>query len=253
MIGSLVGQISQTWQQGKARVDNMTKARVSLDLLERDLRSALLARGLPGFKDAAGAPAMTFFSAQPGPVGLEAGAPQGSTRPLSLVGYRVQDNPAAPYDRGLQRATRGYSYEERAPFQPSGAEFPATVIAPDDRYYQVIGPGVLRMDYRFLSSSGTVTRKFVWDAAVLENCSSTVTIYLLVADESTLRKMDAVPGGYALFLSRFDAAVAGVSDSGFPHGVWRAALDSDAAFPEFPAALRHNIHVYERTLSIPLH
>ncbi|HSI85380.1 MAG: PilW family protein [Candidatus Methylacidiphilales bacterium] len=256
LLSYLIGDISKMWQRGKARVDNYTKARVSLDLIERDLKAAIIARGLPGFQNSSGTPALSFYCAQQGPVGGSSGpsgTPQTSVRPLSLVSYRIVDNPASTFNRGLQRGAQGVSYSQNAPFQQAGAPFPAPVLPLMDGYYQVIGPGVMRMDFRFLSRDGSkLSRQFTWNASSPALNSCTVTICLLVIDEGSLRQLDAQSGGYIQFLGQFDAAVAGVNDGEYPFRKWQAAVESATTFAGIPATLRQNVYVYERTITLSL-
>lgn len=249
VLTSVIGKVSETWRWARVRADNYTKARISLDLLRRDLQASLLAVGLPGLQNAGGSPALEFYCTRQGPAtnGMQ------SKRPLSLASYRVVDS-GDFYARGLQRGLVGLEFSDRAPFAAAGSAFPAPAPAMGSDFYQVIGPGILRMDFRFLSRDGkTISRHFTWNKATPEANSAAVAICLLVIDEETMRFLES-QSAYTALLQSFDAATAGVPASEIPYARWLEAIGSDATFAGLAAAprIKQSLQIYERTIPLPV-
>ncbi len=242
LLASLITQIGSLWRSGRARVDNFTKARVCFDVLEEDLESAQIGRGLPGFENASGTTTLTFYCSQPGP---------GSSRPLSLVGYRVVDT-GEDYNLGLQRGSLGFGLNPAmTPFLTPGTPFPAPVsVSVPNADYEVVGPGIVRMDFRFMSQDGkTISRTMSWNPALPTSSSATVTVCLLVIDADTLTLLNQT-STYAQFLQQFDAATSSVTDNEVPYGQWLAAVNTNSTFTGLPGKLRSALQVYERTISL---
>lgn len=242
LLASIIGKVSETWRSSRMRADNYTKGRISLELIQRDLQSAQIGTGLPGFQNAAGEPELAFYSLQPGPIG---GGLQ-SKRPLSKVGYKVVDT-GGEDTRGLQRGVSGLSFDEVPPFNHV---FPSAIPVIADEYYQMIGPGVLRMNLRFLSgNSQAISRSFVWRPDVAASSSACITVCLLVLDDETLRVVD-----YPGVLQKFDAAVSGISENELPASRWSQVCSSESTFAGLPGErkLRQALRVYERTIRLPI-
>lgn len=248
LFGSLVGQVTTTWQSGKESADNYAKARLTLDLLERDLRSALLAKGLPGMLDSTGEPALTFYSSQPGPT--SGGAL--SDRPLSLISYRTEDHPASPLECGLQRGSVGISTSDPTPFSGLTAPFPAATPVLPDSSYQLICPGVLRMDYRFISADGTTVSKSFATGPGEAARSRHFSVCLLICDEATLRRMDEAGSGFALLVQQFDSN-SDTPDAQLPAGNWRTAAAQESTFSGLAGDVSKALRIYERTFRLPVY
>lgn len=251
LMAAIIGQVSKTWSKERNRVDNYTKARVSLDLLERDFQAAAIDRGLPGLLNAAADPALDFYVTETGPVGA-ASNPQSSQRPISQVTYRVVDSPSSDFARGLQRGLEGVAFTTTAPFGGAGSAFPAPMPALAEDRYQVIGPGVLRMDFRYTSQDGSkISRSFVPHTAGSTTGSLYLTVCLLVCDENSLHLLDTIAGGYAKLLSQFDANVSSVAINEMPYVSWRTAVLNDSTYTGLPSTIRQSLQVYERTIRLP--
>lgn len=246
LFGSLVGQVTRTWQSGKEAVDNYAKARMTLDILEHDLRSALLAKGLPGMLDSAAEPALTFYTSRVGPTS----AGTMSDRPLSQVSYRIEDHPASPLDRGLRRGILGFSSDAPSPFPGLNAPFPAAMPILTDDSYQVISPGVLRMDYRFVSADGSTVSKSFANGPTEAASSRQLRVCLLICDESTLTRLDQVSGAYIRLLQQFDAN-SDTPDGELPAGNWRTAVASQSTYAGLPGDVVKALRIYERTFRLP--
>lgn len=244
LLNSLVGHVAQTWRSGKVASDNQSKARIALDIIARDLAHSLVNEGLPGFLDSSGRPSLTFHSAQCGPV--NGGF---STRPLSLISYRLMDTGEFS-QRGLQRAQLGFDF---ATPPTSAAAFPAQVPATAlaAAQYQVIGPGILRMAYCFQSADGSFTETLVCNPATPAACSKSVSVCLLVIDEETLRLLER-NSQYAEFLQRFDQAVASNGQAGKKLPLWTETLRDPSLFAGLPRVVAKSLAIYERTVPLPV-
>ncbi len=153
LVAQLMSGATKTTQLGSQRLDADSQARQVFDRMADDFANMVVRPDVDFvFRKNGGNDEAYFFSAAP------ATAPaSGTQQPLSLVGYRVNDNK-------LERFGRGLSWDQAPPNGPVFLTFPAGSTSADnsstidganyfqnaDANYHVLGDGVFRLEFSFL-------------------------------------------------------------------------------------------------------
>jgi prepilin-type N-terminal cleavage/methylation domain-containing protein len=139
--------VISTWLAGLNTVDNFTKARSMLNLLDRDIQLMVLRRDLGAFVDQSGNPACAFYANVQGYPGTD-------TRAVSLLYYA---NVVSGSSATLQRQNYGMNFQTASGVTPSLgttntiaqlANIPANGI-------ENLSTGVVAFRWQFIDGTGT--------------------------------------------------------------------------------------------------
>ena len=235
-----------TWTSGRSQADNFSQARVALDIIARDLETAVLRKDTPAFFNSSG-PMLTFYTRQ---VGLISSNASGN-RPISRVAYNVTTDSSG--NSVLRRSANGFNFGDDMGYSP--ATWAVLLASPS--YDADIGPGVLVLKYQFIGSDGLdVMPANVnpgWTASGATPGVGTlkaVTLSMAVIDAESLKVLNA-SGKLAALQANFTADDPGQLRSFAT--AWQAQLDSAAkplATGTIPARAIDGIKVFERTVMI---
>lgn len=253
-LASIVDMAAKSFRDGRARSDNFSKARASLDVMVRDLESAVFREGVGVFHNQTGVPAFAFYTKRAGITNYAANP--ASSRDLSLVSYVVDDRvPSnAGFTRevarvGLRRDSLGFTFKEPPElpeFQTEVSEdfqsVPILDLSREGEMNQVIiGPGILSAKIQFIRKDGDMVgiERFFYDFKHPdnpENCVAAV-ISIIVLDEQTLKALRE--GGLANLKNKIITASDETSPSGESYDeaaiqAWRQAMEEAKFLPSFP-------------------
>ena len=104
-LATMMSFVMKTWVSGINSADNFTKARVVLNLLDRDIQMMIMRRDLAAFVNSSGNSAWSFYTNVEGIPGTGLTTPD--TRTISLVQYLLTTPGTAPT---FQRITYGANF-----------------------------------------------------------------------------------------------------------------------------------------------
>jgi len=254
-LSTIIAYVSRAWQQGISSLDNYTKARVMLNLLDRDIQLMILRRDTAAFTDAAGSPACAFYTNVQGSPGAATTRVDGRT--VSLVQYQLVTTPTTSV---LQRLNYGMNYAS-AGVSPAVANAPAptkltqltslTSLQSEDLSAGVIlfqwqfvdGTGTLRtppaytFSYSFaLPAPATNPRSVIVSMLVLSNPA-----YILASQNST-----TLPALRALF------PAANLPSNTTYAAYWNSILNTAGFGSTLPAPVRNGLQVFQRQIPLPV-
>jgi prepilin-type N-terminal cleavage/methylation domain-containing protein len=155
-LSSMMLFVAKTWLSGINSTDNFTKARVVLNLLDRDIQMMVLRQDLAAFVDSStpGNSACSFYTnvqGNPG-TGLTGGSPD--SRTVSLVQYLLNNPTSQPT---LQRLNYGMNFLNAFGARPTIGN-PLNLPAPSNANLQTdtIFTGVIRFQWQFIDGSGAI-------------------------------------------------------------------------------------------------
>ncbi len=233
-LASIIGNVSERWKSTVARVDNISKARVSLDVIGSDLAKSLISPNLPAFPVSGGKSQMRFITR----------TPSAGDRALSLVQYRVLTEAEAttPEEIGLWRDSVPVDYTQPLPW------FSGTLALPTTMQENQLGPGIMLFRFQFVQNDGTLRDdfQFDFDAPTAPTSCRSAVVTLLVVNETALAQLEAT-GKVSSFIQHFTdpAAPTRFRDH------WMTLRDDPTFNATMPEAVRSGIEIYER--SYPLH
>lgn len=228
LLAQAVGAVTQTWQHGVARIDNFSKARVILGLLDRDFQSAVLRPDLAAFVDESGNTACAFYTRINGATG---------DRRLSLVRYSLASTSTNSI---FQRADYGLDFTNAI------LTLANTNSLPDlsKTTLQDVAEGVLRFEWQFVAADGTFQTAYQYDhtAPAAPANTRSVIVSLIALDERAVR-LAAQTGKLADLLQKFD----GLPAAGQTYAsLWNAATRSPGFASGLPGPLTAGVRIFER-------
>lgn len=233
LLAGAVGAVTRTWQSGTARIDNFSKARVILGLLDRDLQSAVLRPDLAAFVDESGSNACAFYTRISGSQG---------NRRLSLVRYQLTNSAS---NATLQRSDYGMDYTNGALTLANTNSLPDLSNA----VRQDITDGILRFEWQFVAADGSFQPAYFYDHANPGSPANTrsVVVSLIALDDRSVR-LAGQTGTLTNLLAKFE----GLPPAGQTHGrFWDATLRSPAFAQGLPGPVSGGVRVFERHYALP--
>lgn len=231
-LATAVGAVTRTWQSGTARIDNFSKARVILGLLDRDLQSAVLRSDLAAFVDENGSNACAFYTQISGGTG---------NRRLSLVRYGLTNTATNSL---LQRSDYGLDYTTATLSLANTNNLPDLTRT----VTQDISDGILRFEWQFVAADGTFQTNYRYDSAIPNSSSNTraVVISFIALDDRAL-KIAYQTGTLTNLLGKF----AGQPAAGQTYGAyWNTGLRAANFAANLPGPLSGGVRVFERHYSL---
>ncbi len=229
LLFNAVTAVTNTWRRGMARIDNFSKARAVLGLLDRDVQSMVLRKDLAAFVDEAGKPACAFYSLMNGSEG---------DRRLSFIKYSVPTNGTQ-----LLRADYGMDYGNRTLSLNNTNSLPdAALASPQD-----LVDGILRFEWQFLGPDGDFQSAFERSGTNASANSKTLVVSLLVLDDNTLGTLQRTGTRDTLLTE-----LAGTPASGQTYAqYWNERIRSAGFGSSLPAPVRAGIRTFHRHIQIP--
>jgi len=259
-LATIISFVSKTWLAGINIVDNFTKARVMLNLLDRDIQQMVLRRDVAAFSDASGNPACAFYTRVQGNQGTSTTDP----RNLSLVEYSLNPASSPSTSSVLQRTELGlfFSSGTMALGYPNPPPLPTTTFTGTNQANQTetVGNGVIAFQWQFVDGTGTIQSNsgssnaysYTFSNPAAPANSRAVIVSLLVMSNNAYT--------FALDTNNLGNVAGCFASTTAPTGEtyaqsWNAILNSPpAAYANLPAPLRSpgSILVFQRYIPLPV-
>lgn len=248
IFAQIFTMVSGTWSSGQAQAKNFNQARIALDVISRDIQSAVIRRDLPAFfQDGVGA--LTFFTKEKS---LKLDGAMG-TRPLASVLYEVE---TIDGESILSRKSRGFDYGDPISYSPTEWSIPTGQVG----LRSGVGPGVLVMRYQFIGADGKnhlpAQVNGAWtESAALPGVETlrAVIVSIAVIDDEGVKLLQSTVGGLESLRQNFSTADPGPLRS--YSAVWQAQMDDGTqplATGGVPRKVLQNIRTFERTTLLPV-
>ncbi|MEM6822906.1 MAG: prepilin-type N-terminal cleavage/methylation domain-containing protein [Verrucomicrobiota bacterium] len=233
MVSTSIQAIWVASASSSKRLDNYGRARYSINLIHRDIKSVVERGPHLGFEILSNnGDDLYIYTTQSGNVPSGGGIAQ-SDRNLSYVAYEVNSSASDLNERGLRRFERGFDYQGSLRLFSSTPPTLNPDLYPSGDGF-LVGPGVLVVKFQGLDSAG--------DPAVLSQDSQTLIVSILVLDELDLRQSS----GNANFDSIISGMQGGVLAAGASYGeTWQQQLDDPVFLDQLTPQLRKGLRVFQ--------
>ena len=227
MLGTMILTMGHTWENARDRVNNFTKARAMLDMMDNDLQAGLFRPDLPAFPSGN----MEFYTLRPG---ISTAQP---VRNISAVGYQI--NTASNV---LQRSDQSYQWTSAIAFG-AGATFPTTGTARDT------APGVVGFQVVFEQADGTLSTN-TYNSTSTANPTRAIGITLAVVDDQTMLALSAANQVTTLSAALKNAVPS--PPTGSVKAVWESYLNGTSMnWKSYPSGLGVGLKIFERYVILP--
>ena len=260
-LAAIMSFVSKTWLAGINIVDNFSKARVMLNLLDRDIQQMVMRRDVAAFVDASGNPACAFYTRVQGNQGSATTDP----RNLSLVQYALNPLSSPSSTSVLQRTELGLFFTGGTMSMgyplPSPATLPTTTFTGTSQANQTenVGNGVIAFQWQFVDGTGAIQSNsgstnaysytFTYPAAPANSRAVIVSLLVMSNNAYTF-------AGNTGNLVTLSGLFPTTNPSGQTYAqVWNAILNgSSPAYSALPAPLRASgsILVFQRYIPLPI-
>jgi type II secretory pathway pseudopilin PulG len=255
ILAQIMGLVSGSWAMGKQRMDNLTKARVFLDLIARDMQDGIFRPDLAAFLDQTGATASmsstsyAFYTKRTG----------GGTRPIALLNYKLN---ATSTTYSLMRGALPVAWSGPP---PSFAGLTAgTVGLPElsnftAGNYSEVASGVVAFRLYFINADTTVsppTNAYSWNylpwnysATGTGKASVAVCVTVAVLDDRTqaLLETQSKMGPLSTALNGSMPATL----TGSLKDIWDSQINTAGFLSPYPEQVRTGLKVFERVIPLP--
>jgi prepilin-type N-terminal cleavage/methylation domain-containing protein len=249
-LGAIFSMTDATYLNGVRKINNFTKARALLNILQVDFQSAIFRPDLPAFPSTGGdaPPTIEFYSAR-------AGVPSSETatvRNVSLVKYAMatgtlNGHPTSTlerYDMPVEWTDPGSVIGFGNTFQfPTGA-----ALTPRDTAPGVVAFGVLFIQADGSFSSTTFTPAISSSGATNPSPTHGIGITLAVIDD---RAMQVLTSDQISTLSTALASAIPANPTQSVKASWEQYLKTGLPWNTYPKVLGNGIEIYECYVSIP--
>jgi prepilin-type N-terminal cleavage/methylation domain-containing protein len=265
-LAQMMNFVSNIWLNGIGAVDNFTKARVILNLLDRDIQMMVLRPDMAAFVDGAtpAQPACAFYTNVQG----NSSANPSNTRAVSLVQYSLLQSPSgSPTSSVLQRSNEGMDFLGASGTTPAlitslattnlvqlgSSGSPNTTLQPE-----ILSTGVIFFQWQFVDGTGAIQNPtssslaFVYDYTNRSASSNyrSVVVSIVVLSNSAY-KLAIQTGALTTLTGNSIFSTAPPMNKTYSD-VWNSELSSpNTAFLSLPAPIRTGILVFKRQIPLP--
>lgn len=246
ILAQVFGTMNNAWLYGQGKVNNFTKGRAMLNLLENDLYAAVFRPDLAAFPGGA----FKFYTERPG-VPVESG----STRNISLVQYALTTSTTNGLPTStLERSDMPISWSDAATYLAFGntGGFASTAsgatngtLTPRDT-----APGVVAFQVVFVQADGsfsttTFTPAHSASGTVNSNPTRGIGVTLAVIDDQAMKLLSTTQ------VSGLQASFAGaVTGTRSVKADWEYYLNNTITWNNYPKKLGNGIEIFECYVSI---
>jgi hypothetical protein len=254
-LTTTIAYVGRVWQDGISSQDNYTKARVMLNLLDRDIQLMVIRRDTTAFVDGSGNPACAFYTNVVGSPGAAATRVDG--RSVSLVQYQLATTTSSSV---LQRLNYGMNFAT-AGVSPAVSNSPAPtkltqLSSLSAIQSEALSAGVILFQWQFLDGTGTLqtppTYTFSYSFALpapATNPRSVIVSMLVLSNPAYVvatQNSTTIPALELLF-----------PNSGLPSNTtyaayWDGILNAPGFGATLPAPVRSGLQVFQRQIPLPI-
>lgn len=254
-LTTTISYVGRAWQEGVSYLDNYTKARVMLNLLDRDIQLMVIRRDTAAFVDANGAAACAFYTNVLGSPGAATTRVDGRT--VSLVQYQLATTNNSSV---LQRLNYGMNFAAGG-VSPAVANSPAPgkltqLTSLGSIQSEDLSVGVILFQWQFLDGTGTLqtppTYTFSYSfarPAPATNPRSVVVSMLVLSNPAYViatQNSTIIPALQALF------PAASLPSNTTYAAYWNSILNAPGFGANLPPQVRGGLQVFQRQIPLPV-
>jgi len=270
-LAAAMGGVTSIWRAGLVSVDNFNKARVVMNLLDRDVQMMVLRRDLAAFVDNNGNQACAFYANVPAYQGTASSDP----RTVSLVQYALTNSASSSV---LQRLSYGLSFANSATSgigQANGysynklpvAGWVSTTGSPASTALSQLTPGgntslqteglysgIIQFQMQFVNGYGTNCPAFSYNFTQPSLASNSRAVVVSMVVLSNPAYTLASKTGNVLTIAGYFSTNALTTPTTYSQ-VWNNYLTTNAAGSGFyaqPETVRRGVQVFERHIPLPI-
>lgn len=273
-LATMMGFVIKTWVAGINSVDNFTKARVVMNLLDRDIQMMVLRRDLAAFVDSSATPnpACAFYTNVQGYTGASTTM---DTRTISLVRYQLTQNASSSV---LQRLNYGSNFINSGitPTIGTTTNLPKLDSSSNiNLQTEALSAGVVAFQWQFVDGTGAVLNPpytltstppstsspptgqtpFWFDFVNLTGTyNPRIVVVSMVVLSTSAYRIAVQTGNVQNVVDCFSAANAPLTSTNPTYSqAWNTALTSPS-FLALPATIRDrgSVQVFERHIPLPI-
>jgi prepilin-type N-terminal cleavage/methylation domain-containing protein len=265
-MATMMGFVSTIWLNGIGSMDNFTKARVVLNLVDRDIQMMVLRRDIAAFVDPSGASLDSYGNSICAFYTNVQGNPGTDTRSISLVQYLLNNPGSQPT---LQRLNYGMNFLAASGVTPAIGQT-SKLAAPANSTLQTetVFTGIVRFQIQFVDGTGTILTPPYTPTGTTKAAGPFSFNFLAPADPSNPRSVVvsmlvlsnpayklATQGGGTIMtklLSTFPNTLTGSNQTFSQY--WNSILNPSIGTidPTLPPVVRGGIQVFERRVPLPI-
>ena len=276
VLATATATVSRIWLNGIGAVDNFTKARLALSLLDRDIQLMVLRRDLAAFTDSTGTQSQCAFYT------MIEGYPAVDTRCVSLVQYSMSQlpTPASATSSVLQRLNYGMNYATSSSAMTPEVGYStnlvqlASPVVTAHAVTESVFTGIIQFQIQFVDGTGTILNPPYSSLSSTPPSSSTVptlptpfwfdyanpggtynprTVVVSMVVLSNPAYIAATQSGGA-YLSTVIGCFSTSPPSNETYSqVWNAFLAApNSTFLSLPPTIRGGVQVFERNIPLPI-
>jgi type II secretory pathway pseudopilin PulG len=242
MFANVLGLMSSSWVNGRAKVNDFTKARAMLDLMEHDIQYGLFRPDLPAFPPLGiNASSLEFYTLRPGISASGSGST--AERDISLVQYGISSGTSgAGVTSTLQRYDFAVNWSDNPSSTVPFGNSSSFTVSPTPRD---TAPGVIALKTLFIQSDGTMSTTYA--SVSSKYPTRCIAFAIAVTSDQTLMRMTSAQ--LASLQNALNAAATGT------HSIkadWEAYLNgSSMDWTHYPKSLGTDLKTFERYVLLP--
>jgi prepilin-type N-terminal cleavage/methylation domain-containing protein len=253
ILAQIFGTMNNVWLYGQGKVNNFTKGRAMLNLMENDLYAAVFRPDLAAFPTVNGIVQCEFYTLRPG-VPVESGT--GTLRNISLVQYALlTSTTSTPPTSTLERTDMPVTWGDASTYlafgNTAGFVSTASVATTGTHTPRDTAPGVVAFQVIFVQTNGsfsTTTFTPEFSAAGVANSNPTrgIGVTVAVIDDQSM-KLLSTPQVTSL-QTGFAGAVTSTRNV---KADWENYLNTGIIWSNYPKSLGTGIGIFECYVPIP--
>ena len=260
-LAKAIGFVSQIWVSGIGTVDNYSKARDILSIMDRDIQQMVLRPDTAAFVDSSGNSACAFYTNIQGNPGT--GLPGNpDTRTVSLVQYALNTPTTQP---ALVRKNYGMNFVYTAAASPTGATptvgNTSSLPQPANSSLETdtVATGVIQFEWQFVDGGGNIISptstsnnfSYNFNAPSAATNPRAVVVSILVLSNSAYQIALQNPAVITKLQTDFNTTLpSSETYSQYWNGVLNPA--SGTLDPSLPPQVRNGLEVFQRFIPLPV-
>jgi hypothetical protein len=278
-LATAMNYATRIWIDSVGTVDNFSKARVMLNIMDRDVQMMILRRDLPAFTDSTGTSTFAFYSMQQGPTATGGSPPD--SRAISLVQYKLTPTATSSvlqrFSVGMNFAASGMTPAIGNTGTTSAVGFTTGTLTQLTDFAGSAGTplndnvanGVIAFQWQFVDSYGNILTPpyvptnstaspipFAYDFVYPGDQANPRAVIVSMLVLSTPAYNLAVLNNTLNTLTQtcFSSTSAPLNATNPTYGqAWNAVLNAPSTtFLSLPAPERHGIEVFQRYIPLPV-
>jgi prepilin-type N-terminal cleavage/methylation domain-containing protein len=236
----VVELMNDTWIRGRAQVNDFTKARAMLDLMEHDLQAGLYRDDLPAFPIVGGVSTLEFYTLRSG---ISTSTTPSTVRDVSLVQYGINSGSAGiGVASTLQRYDFAIAWSDVPLNTMVFGNLASFAVSPTARD---TAPGVLALQALFIGSNGTISTTYAPPSGA--NPTHCIAIAIAVASDQSLLQLNSTQ--LSNLQKGFKNAVTGTRSV---KADWESYLNGNSMnWKQYPQSLATDLKTFERYVLLP--